>query len=96
MTARPYTIILDITEHEHEVAALAGPERHLHIMRRHGRPTVSHGVAGLTGNHRLRLVEAVVEAEEGLAVGVKAVNRNVYVVEGVMIAALLVLGLQGF
>ena len=58
-----------------------------------GRPAVCNGVGSLAGCNDLRILEAVVQTEEALTVGVVAVDGIVYSVECKVVAALLVFGL---
>ena len=50
-------------------------------------------VAGLTLHHSLRISKLIVQAYEGLTVGVEALDGGVHVIESVVVAALAVFGL---
>ena len=83
----------DVPEREDEVLRFAGLERQVHVVRGDRTPAVRDGIGTLAGRHDLRLIEAVVQSEERLAVRVKAVDLLIDTVERVMVAPLLVLGL---
>ena len=83
----------DVAEREDERLRLARLQGDGQRMRGDRAPAVRDRVAALPREHGLRPVEAAVEAEERLAVGVEAVHRRVDAVEGVMVAPLAVFGL---
>src|SRR5262245_29113929 len=62
-------------------------------MRRDGRPTARDRARARALADHVGLVQAVVEAEEGVAIGVESGYFRVGFVEGVVITALPVLGL---
>ncbi len=85
--------VLDVAEDEDEGLLLARSQIHGQLVRADRRPAAGHGVARLPLRHDLGLPEAVPEAEEALAVGVEAGHFRVHRVDGVVVAALAVLGL---
>ena len=82
-----------IAQDEVVLLALTRLEGDLHLMSRHGLPAGGHGIAHLAGHDRLGRVKAVVQAQEGLHVGIETGDGRVHGVEGIVIAALTVLGL---
>ena len=85
--------VLDVAEDEDEGLLLAREKVHRQLVRADRRPAAGHGVARLPLRHDLRLGEAVPGPQEALAVGVEAGHRRVHRVDGVVVAALAVLGL---
>ena len=85
--------LLNISEHEDEVALLAGLQVHFDVVGGDGAPSVGDGVAGLAFHYGVGVGKLVVESDECLAVGVEALYGGVDAVVGVVVAALLVLGL---
>ena len=67
--------VLDVAEHEHERLLFAGRELDLQAVRRDRRPAAGHRVLRLARRDGVRLVEAVVQAEKRLAIGVEAGDR---------------------
>ena len=90
----PILVILRIPEQENKVLLLAGLQRERYKVGRNGTPPVRHRVASLALGYRLRAVKAVVEPEEGLAVGVEAIDSMVGEgIVGIVVATLFVLRL---
>ncbi len=85
--------ILGVAQHEHEVPGLAGAQRHVDAVRRDGRPAVGLGGGVLALNDHLGILPGAEAAQERLPLGVKAVGGHVDGEEGVVVAALAVLGL---
>ena len=85
--------IFAVAQHEDKAHAFARRERAAQVMAADGRPAAGDRVAAAPLKHSSRVVKAVVRAQEAVAVGVKAVDRCVHGVDGVVIAALTVLGL---
>ena len=85
--------VFNITEYENEILAFARFKVDLDIMGSDRRPAISNGVRGSSLHNRLRLAEAVIQTEEALAVGIKAVYLRVYGIECEMVAAFLIFGL---
>ena len=52
---------------------------------------MGHGIARPSLHHCIRFIKTVVETDESLAVGVETVNGDIDRIEGIMVAALLVL-----
>ena len=85
--------ILDIAEQEDEVLAFTRLQGYLDIMRSDRTPTMSMTVAGLTLHHSLRISKLIVQAYEGLTVGIKALDRGVHMIECIVVTTLTILGL---
>ena len=85
--------VFAIAQHENQAQGLAGLQFAADAVAGDGRPAVSVAVGGRVIAHYLRIAEAVVQAQEGFPAGVIAVHRRVDGIDGVMIAALPVLGL---
>ena len=83
---------LHIAQDEVELLLLTSFQVHLQLMGGHGLPAGGDGVAHLAGHDALRVFKAVVQPQEGFHVGVEAVHGGVDGIEGVVIAALAVLG----
>ncbi len=84
--------MLDISQQEHEVAALAWLQSNLDIVACYGAPAVCHAVLRRSSHDAVGVCELVIESDERLAVGVEALHRCVYGVEREVVAALLVFG----
>jgi len=85
--------ILAVAEGEDVILALAGSQLNLDAVGTDGCPAACDRVGGFASEYSLGLAEAVVETEEGLAVGIKAADRSVYGEDSVVVAALTVLSL---
>ena len=85
--------ILDVTQQEDEVLALAGLQGDLNIVGGYGAPSVGMRVARLALHDSLGIGKLVVQSYEGLAVGIVALNLRVDMIEGIVVAALAVFGL---
>ena len=86
-------LVLDIAQQEDIVTAFIGLQFHLDVVRSDGAPTVGMAVARTAFDDGIRIGKLIIEADERLTVGVKALDRNVHTVECVVIAALAVFGL---
>ena len=86
--------VFDIAKEEHEVARLARLEGDLDIVGGDGAPAVGMTVAGLALHDCLRIGKFVVETYESLAIGIEALYLSVYMIEGIVIAALAIFGLM--
>ena len=84
---------LNVAEDEDKGLRLAGSKGNLLKMRSNRSPAVGEGVVRLTCENRLRIAETVVKTDEGIAVGIVAVDVGIYRVKCEMIAAVTVLGL---
>ena len=82
-----------VAQNEDQLLGLARSQGDFLIMGGDGRPAVCHGVGSLAGCNDLRILEAVVQTEEALTVGVVAVDGIIYSVECKVVAALLIFGL---
>ena len=87
-------LILDITQQEDEVTLLSRLQLHLDIVAGYGAPSVCDAVARLSLNDCLRCRILVVESHEAFAVGVKALDGCVDVVESIVVTALAVFRLM--
>ncbi|OIQ79418.1 hypothetical protein GALL_388480 [mine drainage metagenome] len=85
--------VLDVPEDERVARRLAGREAHLEAVRRDRVPAARDRAGGLPGERYRRLAERVVRADERVAVRVEACGLGVDPVDGVVVAALAVLGL---
>ena len=86
--------ILDIAKEEHEVLRFAGLEGDLDVMRGDGAPAMGMRIAGLALHDSLRIGKLVVEAYEGLTVGVETLDLGVHMIESVVVATLAIFGLM--
>ena len=69
--------ILTVAEHEDEALGCARCELNLQMMRADRLPAMGDGVATLAGEHCLRIMEAVVDTDEGVTACVEADDRSV-------------------
>ena len=83
-------LILHIAEHEDKVLALARLKFHLNKMGGNGAPAMCMAVARTAFHHCVGTFETIVEADEGLSVGVETIYRHIDAVVGIMVAALTV------
>ena len=92
----PFTVLLflDIAEDEDKVAVLTRLERDVYLMDGDRAPAVRHGVAAVTLSHGVGHALLRIETDEGLAVGVEALDRTVDMIESVMVTTLPVFGLM--
>ena len=51
---------------------------------------MSHTVRSLSCKNVLRITELIVQAYEGLPVGVESIDRNIHTIEGIVVTALLI------
>ena len=85
--------VLAVAQHKDQAQCLTRLQFAADAVAGDGRPAMSVAVGGRVVPHHLRIAEAVVQAQEGFPAGVIAVHRRVDGIDGVMIAALPVLGL---
>ena len=85
---------LHIAEDENKGLAFARGKSNLLVMGSNRSPAVREGVGCLAGKHGLRIAETVVKSDEGITVGIIAVDGLVYRVESIVIAAVSVFRLM--
>ena len=83
----------NVAEDKYEGLALASGKGDLLVVGSDGGPAVGEGVVSLAVQDCLRIVEAVVQSDKGIAVGVVAVDGIIYGVECEVVAAVAVFGL---
>jgi len=86
--------ILDITQQEDEVLALTGLEGYFDIVRSNRTPTMGMRVAGLTLHDCIGISKLVIKTNEGLTVGIEALDRGIHMIESVVVTTLTILGLM--
>ena len=86
--------VFHISEQEYIILAFARREFYIYAMRGYRAPAVGYAVAGSACHNLLRISKVVIQAYEGLPVGVESVHRDVHAVEGIVVAALLIFGLM--
>ena len=84
---------LHVAEYKYQSLGLTRLQSDLLEVGCDGSPAVCKAVVCLVCDNCLRITETVVETDEGIAVGIVAVDRVVYGIECVMVAAVSVLGL---
>ena len=87
-----HVALLDVGEHEGEGLLLARRELQVDLVRADGVPAVCDAAGGAAGERHCRLVQAVVDADEGVARGVEAVDLPRAAEQRHVVAALAVLG----
>ncbi len=86
-------VVLAVTEAEDVFLGFARLKLNCEAVRTDGCPAACNGVAGLAFEYSIGLTEAIIEAEEGLAVGIKALNGSVDGEDSIVVSSLSVLGL---
>ena len=76
-----------VSQDKIEGLLFAGSEMHTNLMGSHRLPAGSHRIAHLSGQHTLWSIKAVVQSEECLHVGIKAVHGHIDSIECIVIAA---------
>ena len=84
----------DITEDKDQRLCFAGCKCNFLIVGSDRRPAVCEGIGSLTVRNSLRIAEAVIETDEGIAVGIISVDRVVHGIESVMVTSVSVFGLM--
>ena len=85
--------VFDVAQDKDESLFFASVQAYVQSVRGDWRPTVGNGVSALSFDHGLGLAKVVVEAQESLAVCVKAVDFLVARIESKVVSALSVFGL---
>ena len=85
--------VFDVTQQEDEVLAFTRLQGHLDIVRGNRAPTMGMTVTGLTLHDCIGIGELIVQAYEGLTVGIEALNGTIHMIESVVVTTLTIFGL---
>ncbi len=86
-------VVLAVAETENVFLGLAGLKLNSETVRADRCPAACDGVTGLALKNSIGLTETVVKTEEGLAVGIKALDGSIYGEDSVVVSSLSVLSL---